>query len=163
MYKSSANLRASIRSLLLPSFNKAVFRGLHTTTSVTCGFSRSYNQAAQVPSSNVMRKSPRSPPMNCRIMLALVSMTDSITIFPLWFITAIEILSLCTSIPIPCGPPDYVEEEQKPEPAALAERRLRDPDPLATRHSFAALRRSKALEKGHELVVRFVTVKTAMT
>jgi len=38
--------------------------------------------------------------MNCRIMLALVSMTDSITIFPLWFITAIEMLSLCTSIPI---------------------------------------------------------------
>jgi hypothetical protein len=38
---------------LLPSFSKALFRGLHTTTLVTCGFSKSYNHAAQVPSSNV--------------------------------------------------------------------------------------------------------------
>ena len=29
----------------------------HTTTSVTCGFSRSYNQAAQIPSSKVTYKS----------------------------------------------------------------------------------------------------------
>src|SRR5450755_3097879 len=35
MYNSSASLRASIRSLLLPSFSKAIFRGLHTTSSVT--------------------------------------------------------------------------------------------------------------------------------
>jgi hypothetical protein len=28
---------------------------------VTCGFNRSYHQAAQVPSSNVTCKSPRSP------------------------------------------------------------------------------------------------------
>jgi hypothetical protein len=33
-------------------------------------------------------------------MLAFVSMTHSITIFPTAFITAIETLSLCTSIPI---------------------------------------------------------------
>jgi hypothetical protein len=72
---------------LLPSFSSAAFRGLHTTTSVTCGFSRSYNQAAQVPSSNVMRKSPRSPSMNCRIVLAFVSITHSITTLPTEFIT----------------------------------------------------------------------------
>src|ERR1700686_3092393 len=44
--------------------------------------------------------SPRSPSINCRIMLAFVSMTHSIPIFPAPFITAIEMLSLCTSIPI---------------------------------------------------------------
>src|SRR5215510_2754825 len=82
MYNSSANLWASIRSPLLPSFSRAAFRGLHTTPSVTCGFSRSYNQAAQVPSSNVTRKSPRSPSMNCRMVLALVSITHSITALP---------------------------------------------------------------------------------
>jgi len=89
-----------MRSLLLPSFSRAAFRGLHTTISLTCGFSKSYNQAAQVPSSNVTRKSPRSPSMNCTMVLALVSMTHSITTFPTEFITAIEILFLCTSIPI---------------------------------------------------------------
>src|SRR5215472_13950439 len=35
-----------MRSLLLPSFNKAFRRGSHTTTFLTCGFSRSYNHAA---------------------------------------------------------------------------------------------------------------------
>ena len=60
MYNSSASLRASMRSLLLPSFSSAVLRGLHTTNFVTCGFSRSYNQPAQVPSSKVTCKSPRS-------------------------------------------------------------------------------------------------------
>jgi len=34
-------------------FMEAFFRGSHTTNFVTCGFSKSYNQAAQVPSSNV--------------------------------------------------------------------------------------------------------------
>src|SRR3989440_2578919 len=77
MYNSSASLRASMRSLLLPSFSKAFFRGLHTTSSVTCGFSRSYNQPAQVPSSNVRCTSPPSPWINCRMVLALVSMTRS--------------------------------------------------------------------------------------
>src|SRR5271167_4147379 len=76
------------------------FRGSHTTNLVTCGFKRSYSQAAQVPSSNVTCKFPRSPSINCRIMLAFVSMTHSITIFPAAFLTAIEILSLCTSMPI---------------------------------------------------------------
>src|SRR5215470_6229569 len=76
------------------------FRGSHTTNFVTCGFNRSYNQAADVPSSNVTCKSPRNPSINCRIMLAFVSMTDSITTLPTEFLTAIEILSLCTSIPI---------------------------------------------------------------
>src|SRR6202790_3565477 len=68
--------------------------------SVTRGFSKSYNQAAQVPSSNVTCRSPRSPSINCRITLAFVSITHSITIFPASFLTAIEMLSLCTSIPI---------------------------------------------------------------
>src|SRR2546427_5645519 len=68
-----------MRSLLLPSFNRAFRRGLHTTTFVTCGFSRSYNQAAQVPSSNVTCRLPRSPWTNWRMVLALVSRMDSIT------------------------------------------------------------------------------------
>src|SRR5215469_9072554 len=76
------------------------FRGSHTTNFVTRGFNRSYNQAADVPSSKVTCKSPRSPSINCRIMLAFVSMTDSITTLPTEFLTAIEILSLCTSMPI---------------------------------------------------------------
>src|SRR5580704_7414420 len=77
-----------------------VFRGSHTSNFLTCGFSKSYNQAAQVPSSKVTCKSPRSPSINCRIMLTLVSIMHSITIFPAAFLTAIEILSLCTSMPI---------------------------------------------------------------
>src|SRR5208337_2085502 len=67
---------------------------------VTCAFKRSYNQAAEVPSSKVTCKSPRSPSKNCRIMLAFVSMTHSITIFPAALLTAIAMLSLCTSMPI---------------------------------------------------------------
>src|SRR5258707_9606313 len=83
-----------MRSLLLPTFNKAFRRGLHTTNRATCGFSRSYSQAAAVPSSNVTCKLPRKPSINCRIMLAFVSMTDSITTLPTEFLTAIEILSV---------------------------------------------------------------------
>src|SRR6516225_5659199 len=98
MYNCSASLRASIRSLLLP-FLTAFFRVLHTRTSVTWDFSRSYNQVAQVPSSKT-RKSPRSPSRKCRRVLALVSMTHSITILPREFLTAIEVLPVCTSIPI---------------------------------------------------------------
>src|ERR1700693_2160034 len=79
---------------------EAFFRGSHTSNFVTCGFSKSYNQAAEVPSSNVTCKSPRSPSINCRIMLAFVSITHSITIFPAPFLTAIEMFSLYTSIPI---------------------------------------------------------------
>jgi hypothetical protein len=48
---NSASLRASTLSLLLPSFYKALRRGLHTRTCCTCGCSRSYSHAAQVPSS----------------------------------------------------------------------------------------------------------------
>src|SRR5277367_5483499 len=79
---------------------EAFFRGSHTTNFVTWGFSKSYNQAAEVPSSNVTCRSPRSPSINCRITLALVSMTHSIMIFPAAFRTASEMLSLCTSMPI---------------------------------------------------------------
>src|SRR5437773_9561852 len=68
----SANFLASILSLLLPSFSKAFLRGSHTTTFVTCGLSRSYNHAAQVPSSKVTCKSPPSPRINCRMVIALV-------------------------------------------------------------------------------------------
>src|SRR3984957_16543141 len=100
MRSSSAKRRASILSLLLPSFIEAFFRGSHTTSFVTCGLNRSYYQAAQVPSSNVTCTSPRSPSTNCRIMLAFVSITHSITILQAAFLTAIEILSLCTSMPI---------------------------------------------------------------
>src|SRR5499425_1132782 len=100
MYSCSDNLLASIRSLLLPSLSSAFFRGLQTSTPETRGFSKSYNQAAQVPSSKVTRKSPRSPSMNCKIVLALVSMTLSITTLPTEFLTQIETLSLCTSSPI---------------------------------------------------------------
>src|ERR1700685_2227834 len=82
MYNSAPSLRASMRSLWLPAFSKAFFRGLHTTSSVTCGFSRSYNQPAQVPSSNVRCISARSPRINCRMVLALGSMTHSITTLP---------------------------------------------------------------------------------
>src|SRR5215813_9227602 len=100
MYSCSDNLLASIRSLLLPSLSSAFLRGLQTSTPETRGFSKSYNQAAQVPSSKVTRKSPRSPSMNCKIVLALVSMTLSITTLPTEFLTQIETLSLCTSSPI---------------------------------------------------------------
>ena len=100
MYNRSDSLRASMRSFLLSSFNKAFRRGSHTTKLPTCGRNRSYNQVAQVPSSNVTCKSPRSPSKNCRIVLAFVSMTHSMTIFPAAFLTAIEVLSVWTSIPI---------------------------------------------------------------
>src|SRR5450631_4362287 len=98
MYNRSASSRASIRSFLFPCL--LFFRGSHTTTFLTWGFSRSYNQVAQVPSSNVTCNSPRSPWIKSRIAFALVSITHSITSFPAAFLTAIEILSLCTSKPI---------------------------------------------------------------
>src|SRR5258705_508864 len=98
MYNRSANSRASIWSFLFPCL--LFFRGSHTTSFVTCGFSRSYNQVAQVPSSKVTCNSPRRPWIKSRMAFALVSITHSMTIFPATFLTAIEILSLCTSIPI---------------------------------------------------------------
>src|SRR5579864_4711486 len=96
----SASLRASTLSLLLPSFNKALRRGSHTSTCATWGFNRSYSQAAQVPSSQVTCSSPRRPWINCSMLLALVSTMDSITSLPLPLRTAITIASLCTSMPI---------------------------------------------------------------
>jgi hypothetical protein len=76
--------------------------GMHDVLAEALGplrdVSKSCNQAAEVPSSNVTCKSPRSPSINCRIMLAFVSITHSITIFPAPFITALVMLSLCTSI-----------------------------------------------------------------
>src|SRR5271154_4760225 len=98
MYNRSASSRASIRSFLFPC--RLFFRGSHTTSFVTCGFSRSYNQVAQVPSSKVTCNSPRNPWINSRMTFAFVSITHSITSFPVSFLTAIEILSLCTSMPI---------------------------------------------------------------
>ena len=89
-----------MRSLLLPSLSKALRRGLHTTSSVTCGLIKSYNHAAQVPSSKVTCKLPRRPFRKSRMVLALVSIVHSITSLPEEFRTATEIASLCTSIPI---------------------------------------------------------------
>src|ERR1700694_3929685 len=86
---------------------EAFFRGSHTTNSVTCGFNRSYNQAAQVPSSKVTCRLPLSPWKNWRMVLALVSITHSITSLPGEFRTAMEIVSLCTSIPIYFTPSIY--------------------------------------------------------
>jgi hypothetical protein len=60
---------------------------------VTCGFSRSYNQAALVPSSNVIHTLPRIPRMNSRIDAALVSIIDSVISFPAAFLTATEMLA----------------------------------------------------------------------
>ena len=91
---NSASFRASIRSLLLPSFSRAFRRGLHTTSSVTCGLIKSYNQAAQVPSSKVTCRLPRSPLRKSRMVMALVSIVHSITSLPEEFRTAIEIASL---------------------------------------------------------------------
>src|ERR1700738_3816401 len=88
MYNRSANSRASIRSFLFPCL--LFFRGSHTTSFAACGFSRSYNQVAQVPSSKVTCNSPRSPWIKSKMMFALVSITHSITIFPAVFRTAIE-------------------------------------------------------------------------
>src|SRR5207249_8721890 len=90
---SSASLRASIRSLLFPSFSRAFLRGLQTTTLATWGLSRSYSQAAQVPSSKVTDKVPRSPAKNSRMVEAFVSRMDSITTLPLESITATEMVA----------------------------------------------------------------------
>jgi hypothetical protein len=65
---NSASLRASIRSLLLPSFKRAFFRGSQTTSRLTWGFRRSCNQAADVPSSKVSDRVPCNPRMNSTIV-----------------------------------------------------------------------------------------------
>src|SRR5579864_6980232 len=89
-----------MRSFLFPSFNRAFLRGSLTTTRVTCGWSRSYSQAAQVPSSKFTCKLPRSPRKHWRITSALVSRMASITSLPVQSRTATEIVAWCTSSPI---------------------------------------------------------------
>src|SRR5215469_16696405 len=49
---------------------------------------------------NRTRKSSHSPSINCKIVLAMVAMTLSITTLPTEFLTQIEMPSLCTPIPI---------------------------------------------------------------
>ena len=77
MRNNSANFRASIWSLLSPSFNRAAFRGSQTTSRLTWGFKRSCNQAAEVPSSKVRDRVPCSPWINSTIVDALVSSKHS--------------------------------------------------------------------------------------
>src|SRR5579859_307870 len=89
----SLSFRASTRSFLLPAFSKAFFRGSHTITLVTCGFNRSYNQAALVPSSKVIHKLPCMPRMNARMVAAFVSIMDSTISFPAASLTATEMLA----------------------------------------------------------------------
>src|SRR5438874_11877148 len=89
-----------MRSLLFPSFSRAFLRGLQTTTLATWGLSRSYSQAAQVPSSKVTDKVTRSPAKNSRMVEAFVSRMDSIITLPLDSITATEMVACCTSSPI---------------------------------------------------------------
>src|SRR5438477_10467746 len=60
--------RASTRSLLLPSFKRSFFRGSQTTSRFTCGFRRSCNQAADVPSSKVSHRVPCNPRRNSTIV-----------------------------------------------------------------------------------------------
>ena len=86
-------LRASILSLLLPCWSKAILRGLHTAKLATRGLSRSYSQAAQVPSSNVTDKVPRSPAKNSRMVAAFVSRMDSMITLPMGSITAAQIVA----------------------------------------------------------------------
>src|SRR6476619_7134653 len=71
-----------MRSLLLPCLSRAFFLGLHTTSRATWGRSRSYNQAADVPSSKVTDNVPRNPAKNSRIVAAFVSRMHSITNLP---------------------------------------------------------------------------------
>src|ERR1039458_1443942 len=82
-----------MRSLLLPSLSSAFLRGLHTTKLPTRGLSRSYSQAAQVPSSKVTDKVPRSPAKNSRMVAAFVSRMHSMTNLPVGSITATEIVA----------------------------------------------------------------------
>src|ERR1039457_2233854 len=89
-----------MRSFLFPTFSRAFFRGLHTSTSLTWGLSKSCSHAAQVPSSKVTCKLPHSPWINWRMVVAFVSTTHSITSLPVESRTAAEIVAWCTSNPI---------------------------------------------------------------
>jgi hypothetical protein len=71
-----------MRSLLFPGLSSAFLRGSHTNTCVTWGLSRPCNHAAQVPSSKVTCKLPRSPWINWRIVSAFVSRIASIASSP---------------------------------------------------------------------------------
>jgi hypothetical protein len=75
-------------------FEQCILRGLQTSTPA-----RALQQIVQASgpgsSSKVTRKSPCSPSMNCKMVLALVSMTLSTTTLPTEFLTQIEMLSLC--------------------------------------------------------------------
>ena len=82
-----------MRSLLFPSLSRAFFRGLHTTNLSTCGLSRSYSHAAQVPSSKVTDRVPRNPAKNSRMVAAFVSRMDSMINLPVESITATEIVA----------------------------------------------------------------------
>jgi hypothetical protein len=93
-------VRASIRSLLLPSFKRAFFRGSQTTSRLTWGFRRSCNQAADVPSSKVNDRVPCNPSMNSTIVAAFVSSKHSMISLPPASITATEMVAWCTSMPI---------------------------------------------------------------
>src|ERR1035438_5291152 len=86
-------------SLLLPAFNSAFLRGLHTTRCATRLTSKSYSHPECVPSSKVTYNVPRSPCRKSRIAEARVAMTDCITNLPSAFSTATEIVSRWTSRP----------------------------------------------------------------
>ncbi len=80
---SSANLRASILSLWLPSLMDLFFRGSHTTNFVTCGFKRSYNQAAQVRSSKVrLPFTPRRRSLSKSSQKAVDNLNSTGVIYP---------------------------------------------------------------------------------
>jgi hypothetical protein len=81
-------------------FEQCILSRIADLDSRHAGLQQVVQPSGQVPSSKVTRKSPRSPSMNCRIVLAFVSMTFSITTLPTEFLTQIEMLSLCTSSPI---------------------------------------------------------------
>src|SRR5438094_10154243 len=89
-----------MRSLLFPSLSRAFFRGLHTTNLSTCGLSRSYSQAAQVPSSKVTDKVPRSPLKKSRMVAAFVSTMDSIANLTVESKTATDLVASWTSSPM---------------------------------------------------------------
>src|ERR1035437_7501821 len=97
---NSASLRASTLSLLLPSFNKALRRGLQTQNLLHLGLQQ------------IVKPGRPGAFFPGHMQLALQTVEElqnaagfgfdmlSMTSFPLPFRTAITIASLCTSIPI---------------------------------------------------------------
>jgi CAAX prenyl protease-like protein len=92
-FAGGANFRASIRSFLFPASSKAFLRGSHASTSVTCGFTRSWSQAAQVPSSKHTCKLPCSRFRNCSTVAVSVSSVHSRTSLPVPSKTAAQIVA----------------------------------------------------------------------